>query len=230
MLIRMTSGALFLALLLGLVVARIAGADEAFKNVAITMVIDGAFFLVYQYIPRLIAYANRWKYAARLHEYMGGLDSPRIDFDTRKRYQSYNSPCWVVFRVENHSKYPLEDCGIRIEKIEPPIFSSVSEDVWLEITNYAGKQKVSIPSDHSIEAIVVSWLGSEPRRDVLEFGTTIESEHGSKGQIQTYRVFLEITGVYLWEKRTYHKTVEVKPNHNDKSIEIEIISNGIRVY
>jgi len=225
MLIKITSAALFLALLVGLIVAKVVGAVTAFNTIIVTIAVDVAFFLMLQYFPRIIASFTMWKYAAKLHESMGGMDAPHLIFDARKRYQGKTSPGWVIFRIENKSKYPLEDCGIRIEKIEPPIFSSVSEDIWLDWSNQSGVKKVQIKSEHSVEWVVVSWMGSEPRRDVFEFATTVEYEHGCKGELQKYKVFLEITGVYLWEKYTYHRVVEVEPNHDDKSVEIRMIEN-----
>lgn len=226
MLIKVTSGVLFLALLAGLAFASVLGAKEAFNNILITLVIDGAFFGFYQFFPRLWAFFYRWKYAAKIHNEMGGFDLPNIKVDVNKIVDMRS---WVTLQITNNSRFPIKDCFIKIVDIKPAMITNLTEDVILEwADHFRGQSKIDIGINdglqrHIANSVVASWIGNEQERKVFIF-TTEEpyKEHKFVGVLQKYRIVLEIHGNYLWEEFTQKEIVEIEPMIGSSLLESSI--------
>ena len=205
----------FLALIGMLAYFGLTGLVEAFK-IILGAILGNFLLLLYFYTyPFILAYLNRWKYAARIHDEMGGFDLPNVKVDVNK---IENERSWVTVQITNNSRFPIKDCFIKIIKIEPSMITNLTDDVILEWTDhFRGQSKVDIGINdglqrHIVNAVVASWIGNEQERKVFIF-TTEEpyKEHKFIGIPQKYRIILEINGTYLWQEYKQKEIVEIQP-------------------
>ncbi len=201
----------------------------------ISLLLTDIVFLIGSYIyPRIIACFSKWKYAAILHDEMGGFNSPNIKVDVNK---FVDMKSWVTVQLTNNSRFPIKDCFIKIVDIEPPLITNLTSDVILEWTeHFIGQHKIEIGiydglQRHIANSVVASWIGNEQEREVFIFATEEPyKEHKFSGAPQKYRIVLEIHGNYLWEEFTQEEIVEIEPAMGtsllESSINIRMIEKG----
>lgn len=186
-------------------------------------IITNALLLIGSFVyPVVFAYFKRWKYAAQMHNEMGGFDTPNLSLDVKK---TINEMCRVTIQITNESKYPIKDCFFKIIKIEPPINTYLSNDVFLEwADHFSGKEKIEIGINNGQQiyianAVVASWIGNEEERNMFVFTTEDPyKEHKYVGSPQKYKVILEFNGTYLWNEFKHLEIVEIEPNIGESLI------------
>ncbi len=226
---------IFLALTGMLAYFGLTGLVEAFK-IILGAILGNFLLLLYFYTyPFILAYLNRWKYAAILHNEMGGFDSPNIKVDVNK---IVNMRSWVTVQITNNSRFPIKDCFIKIIDIKPPMITNLTDDVILEwADHFRGQSKIDIGINdglqrHIANSVVASWIGNEQEWKVFIF-TTEEpyKEHKFIGVPQKYLITLEINGTYLWKEYKQKEIVEIEPVMGESlvesSINIRRIENNI---